>query len=151
MWLAVHAFTTVLPNALEAQLQRDSGMSLFEYYALAMLSEAPDRELQMSTLASLTNGSLSRLSHVVKRLERHGWITRRTAEHDRRATVASLTDAGMDAISNTARAHVSEVRRLLFTPLSKEQQDQLASIMETLLSNEDLSCQFPVPPSDSAR
>lgn len=150
LWLSLHAFTTVFPSALEAQLQNDADMSLFEYYALAMLSEAPDRELQMSALAGLTNGSLSRLSHVVKRLERHGWITRRTADHDRRATLATLTDAGMAAIKDAAPAHVKEVRRLLFAPLSDEQQRQLASIMDTLLNAGELRYQFPVPPSGPA-
>jgi hypothetical protein len=37
---------------------------------LTMLSEQPSRTMRMSDLAALTNGSLYRLSHVARRLER---------------------------------------------------------------------------------
>ncbi len=67
-WLALVGVLFRLPAALDAQMQRDAKLSHFEYLALAMLSETPGRTLRMSQLAVLTNGSLSRLSHVVARL-----------------------------------------------------------------------------------
>ena len=76
-WLPVGGLLLKLPAALDAQMQRDSGLSHFEYLVLASLSEAPERTRRMSALAALANGSLSRLSHVVKRLEARGWIERR--------------------------------------------------------------------------
>ena len=45
-----------LPTALDAQLQRDAGISHFEYQVLAMLSMAPDRTLRMTELAAVANG-----------------------------------------------------------------------------------------------
>src|ERR1700755_2027562 len=75
-WLALSWLMFRLPGEFDAQLQRDSGISFFEYLVLAGLSMSPGHRLRMSELAQFANGSLSRLSNVVKRLEERGWITR---------------------------------------------------------------------------
>ena len=83
-WLPLARLMIRLPAALDAQLRRDAGITHFEYAVLARLSEAPEHTLRMSTLAEFANGSLSRLSHVVKRLEAQGWVFRRTCAEDGR-------------------------------------------------------------------
>src|SRR3984957_19778923 len=75
-WLSVARLITRLPWALDAQLQRDAGLSMIEYMTMAMLAEAPDRTLRMSDLAERTSSSLSRLSHLVTRLESRGYVRR---------------------------------------------------------------------------
>ena len=75
-WRTFAGMLLKLPAALDAQLQRDAGITHFEYLVLAGLSQAPDHALRMSSLACLVNGSLSRLSHVISRLERRGWVER---------------------------------------------------------------------------
>src|ERR1700760_3125722 len=75
-WKAVSALMLQLPGPLDAQLQQDSGLTLFEYLVLFSLSMAPDRTSRMSELARLANGSQSRLSNVAKRLEERGWLIR---------------------------------------------------------------------------
>ncbi|MGY4923530.1 hypothetical protein [Streptomyces sp. 900105755] len=75
-WMSVVRLIARLPWALDAQLQRDADLSMVEYTAMAMLSEAPDRTLRMSTLAEVVNSSLSRLSHLVKRPEKRGYVRR---------------------------------------------------------------------------
>ena len=90
-WKKLIAVVELLPGTLESQLQRDSGLSHFEYFTLAMLSEAPDRTLRMTTLAAHTNATLARLSHVVSRLEKRGLrapgaVRRRTAGRPTRSS-----------------------------------------------------------------
>ena len=51
-WVGLAALLERLPAVLEAQLRRDSDLTHFEYWALAMLSEAPDHTLQMSDLVA---------------------------------------------------------------------------------------------------
>src|ERR1700684_2934061 len=93
-WRAMASVMAKLPWALECQLERDADLSFIEYHALARLSEEPDRTLRMSELAELPNASLSRLSHLVKRLESRGLIRREPDPVDGRFTNAILTDAG---------------------------------------------------------
>lgn len=127
-WRALAAMMIKLPYALDAQLQRDAGLSHFEYQVLAGLSEAPDRSLRMSDLAVLANGSLSRLSHVVNRLEGRGWVRRAPDPADGRFTLATLTEAGWDKVVETAPGHVEAVRGFVFDALTKEEAKQLNEI-----------------------
>src|SRR5574340_420691 len=127
-WLALAGVLMRLPAALDAQLRRDAGISHFEYQVLAGLSEAPDRTLRMSTLAAFVEGALSRLSQVVSRLEKHGWVRRVPDPDDGRYTLAVLTDHGYAKVVETAPGHVEEVRRLVFDPLTKAQTRQLREI-----------------------
>jgi DNA-binding MarR family transcriptional regulator len=127
-WLALAAMLIKLPYALDAQLQRDAGLSHFEYQVLAGLSEAPERSLRMSDLAVLANGSLSRLSHVVNRLEKRGWVRRTPDPADGRFTLAVLTETGWDKVVQTAPGHVEAVRNFVFDALTEEQAKQLNQI-----------------------
>jgi DNA-binding MarR family transcriptional regulator len=116
-WQALTLLLARLPTALEAQLQRDSQLSYIEYYALAALSERPDRTMRMSELAVLTNAELSRLSHLITRLQKRGYVRREPDADDGRYTNAVLTDAGYDLVVAAAPGHVAAVRELVIDAL----------------------------------
>jgi DNA-binding MarR family transcriptional regulator len=116
-WQALTLLLARLPTALEAQLQRDSQLSYIEYYALAGLSERPDRTMRMSELAVLTNAELSRLSHLITRLQKRGYVRREPDPDDGRYTNAVLTDAGYDIVVAAAPGHVAAVRELVIDAL----------------------------------
>ena len=136
-WLPLGGMLLKLPAALDTQMQRDSGLSHFEYLVLANLSEAPSRTRRMSALAVLANGSLSRLSHVVKRLEGKGWITRGPCPDDGRYTNATLTDAGWDKVVASAPGHVEAVRGLILDALTEGELQQLGDIARRVLARLD--------------
>lgn len=127
-WRALASVLGRLDAALDAQLRRDAGMSHFDYVVLAALSDAPDRTLRMSELAFLAEGSLSRLSQVVTRLENRGWVQRSPDPADGRYTLAMLTEPGLAKVVAAAPGHVREVRRLVLQPLTRAQLRQLAGI-----------------------
>jgi len=120
-WRPLVALLFRLPAALDAQLQRDAQVTNFDYMVLASLSEAPDRTLRMSHLAAMASGSLSRLSHVVSRMERRGWVRRESCPGDGRFINAVLTDEGWRKIEETAPGHVEAVRKLIIGALSPEE------------------------------
>jgi DNA-binding MarR family transcriptional regulator len=132
-YLGLVAVAELLPGALDAQLRRDSGLTHFEYLVLAMLSEATDRTLRMTSLAQRTNATLPRLSHVVRRLEERGLVERFPCPEDGRATNAQLTEQGWDTIVAAAPGHVETVRRLAFDPLTPTQVAQLRRISDSML------------------
>jgi len=68
-WQALTLLLARLATALEAQLQCDAQLSYVEYYVLAGLSEQPDHTMRISELAGFTNAELSRLSHLITRLQ----------------------------------------------------------------------------------
>ena len=124
-WQALHLLLAKLPSALSAQLQRDSDLSFVEYYVLAGLSDQPDHTLRMSNLAALANSELSRLSHLMSRLEKRGFVRREADPADGRFTNAILTSQGLDHLTHAAPAHVTTVRNLIFDILSPTQQHAL--------------------------
>jgi len=132
-WIRLVGVFIKLPAALDAQLQRDAGISHFEYMVLSRLSEASGQTLRMSDLAVLANGSLSRLSHVVTRLERRGWVRREACPGDGRYTNAVLTDEGMATVEATAPGHVAAVRELVIDALRPEQVEQLRDISQAIM------------------
>lgn len=127
-WLALSWLMFKLPGAFDAQLQRDSGISFFEYLVLGGLSMSPDRRMRMSDLAQFVNGSLSRLSNVAKRLEERGWIVRAPCAGNGRFVEATLTDAGWAVVEQAAPGHVEAVRRYVFDALRPDQVSELRDI-----------------------
>ena len=119
-WLRLAGVMLKLSPALDSQLQRDSDLTHFDYLCLAMLSETDDRTLRMSDLAGRVNASLSRLSHVISKLERRGWVARQPSPHSRRVTLVTLTEEGWKVLVEAAPGHVETVRSLVFEGLSAE-------------------------------
>lgn len=133
-WGAFARMLMWLPAALDDQLQRDSGLSHYEFGILAALSAADAATLRMSQLAIYANGSLSRLSRGVARLERRGWVTRKPDPVDGRYTLATLTDDGRAVLVEAAPGHVEVVNRLVFDALTKAQAGQLGTIAGRILN-----------------
>ncbi|MFF2274650.1 MarR family winged helix-turn-helix transcriptional regulator [Agromyces sp. NPDC058126] len=148
-WVRLIAVAELLPGALDAQLLRDAGLTHFEYVALMALADAPARTMRMTELASRTNATLPRLSHVARRLEERGLIRRFPCPEDRRATNATITEAGLELMADAAPGHVGTVRANVFDALSAEQLEQLYVIAGAVLAKLDpderlsaTSCQF---------
>lgn len=131
-WQALIGVMMRVPALLDTQLQRDAGITHFDYGILVRLSQCTGRRMQMSTLADVTNGSLSRLSHAVKKLEAKGWVERSPDPEDGRLTEATLTKAGFAKLKKTAPGHVAEARRLVIDAISPSQLRQLRSIAEII-------------------
>lgn len=133
-WRAYLEATVLLFDALDRQLQAESGMPHGYYEILVRLSEAPEHRMRMSELAEATRSSRSRLSHAVARLEERGWICRAEAPGDRRGQVASLSDAGFAALAAAAPGHVATVRRCLIERLDAAQIGQLEAIGRSVVA-----------------
>ena len=136
-WLSVVRLITRLPWAIDTQLQHDAGLSMVEYMAMAMLANAPRRTLRMSELAERTSSSLSRLSHLVKRLESRGYVRREADPADGRFTNAILLPAGMSKLESAAPAHVAYVRQLVIDNLSPERLRRLGQDADRIVRRID--------------
>ena len=138
-WLSLVRLFMWLPWSIDQQLQRDANLSMVEYQVLAMLSKSPQRTMRMSSLAEVTNASLSRLSHLVKRLEARGLVRREPDPADGRFTNAILTADGLRTLTEAAPAHVAHVRSLVIDVLSPEQLRRLGRDADRIMSRIDTS------------
>jgi DNA-binding MarR family transcriptional regulator len=133
-WRAIAKVVVTLPWALECQLQQDAGLSFLEYHVLARLSEDPEHTLRMSELAKLTDASLSRLSHLMKRLELRDLVRRGADPADCRFTNATMTRVGYKLLVASAPGHLARVRSLVIDALSPAELGQLHEMTERLLA-----------------
>jgi DNA-binding MarR family transcriptional regulator len=141
VWAQLSTMILRLQPVLSAQLQREFGISQFEYLILARLSEAPGSKLRMSVLATTTGSSLPRLSQAVGRLEKRGWMSRQPDAEDSRYTLAVLNRAGLRQLKEAAPSHVEAVREFVFDRLTRVQARQLGAICQRILDG--------LPPDDS--
>ena len=138
-WLSVVRLMTWLPWSIDQQLRRDSNLGMVEYQVMARLSQSPERTLRMSSLADLANASLSRLSHLVKRLEERGLVRREPDPADGRFTHAILTEEGFQTLTEAAPGHVAHVRSLVVDVLSPEQLRRVGRAADRIMSRIDTS------------
>lgn len=127
-WLGLISVSQLLPAALNSQLQRDAGLTHFEFGVLNALYFAPRHTLPMTALAQQTSATLPRLSHVCSRLHGRGIVDRSPHPDDRRVTVVRLTDAGKRAFIRALPGHLATARALVIDALTPEQLDALTAI-----------------------
>src|ERR1700736_5845603 len=131
-WRALGSLVHQLRLALECQLERDSDLSFIEYYALARLSEERDHRLRMSELAAATNGSLSRLSLLVKRHEGGGYVRREPDPTAGRVTIAVVTDCANPKGVAAAPAPVAAFPHLVIEEFGATELAQLRTMCERI-------------------
>lgn len=130
-WSAVLTLTMQVPSALDSRLQREFGVTHFEFRVLTLLHEAPEQRMRLSVLATRGHGSISRLSHVVSKLERIGWA-RRAAAKSGRGIDAVLTPTGAAKVVEATPEYLVAVRRLVLDGLDGPQKAELAVLGERL-------------------
>lgn len=121
-----------LSQQLDAKLQRDAGMALYDYDIMVILSEHHPDPMRMSDLAYGACQSRSRLTHTVKRLEQLGWAVRERDPQDRRGVLCRITKRGMQKMRETAPLHVGHVQQHFFEHLDDEDVAALGRIFSRL-------------------
>ena len=134
LWQAYRDLQRELRNALDRQLVHDAGLSGAEYALLVPLSEAPGGRLRARDLGSTVGWDRSRISHQLSRMEHRGLVTREPCPDDARGSIVRLTPAGRSAIEAAAPNHVTTVRRFFLDPLSDDELDTLATLLDRLLA-----------------
>ena len=103
-----------LPRHLDSDLIRGTGLTASEYTTIMHLSEAPNRELRMSDLASATGLSASRMTRLVDDLQSRSLVTKVASSSDARGNVARVTSRGMAKLKGAWPVHLASVRTRFF-------------------------------------
>ncbi len=140
-WHALVAMVSMLSEAFDTQLKRDAGMNMFEYRVLSTLAQSPGHAIAMTDLAIACQGSPSRLSHAVGRLESAGWVERGSCVTAGRRTSAHLTDAGLAQVAAVTPEHLLEVRRRVVEPLSEDDLGSLGRAARAIVRGIEPACE----------
>jgi len=136
-WAPVAAMLELMPRQLDAQLLADEGLTHFDYFTLSVLALEAAHRMRMTELASRTNATLPRLSHVITRLEKRGYVRRERAADDARATDVVITAEGRRKVVGATPGHVENVRAMILDALTPEQRAQLREITAAVLARLD--------------
>jgi DNA-binding MarR family transcriptional regulator len=124
-----------LARELEQRLEpvyRDQGLEPGWYDVLATLRRAgPPYRVRPTEFAGALMLTSSGTTKRLDRLEQAGLIARGPDPDDRRATLITLTDPGLELIDRATEAHLENERRLL-AALTVADQKRLADLLRKL-------------------
>lgn len=107
----------------------DSPVSLTEARVLFEIKERPFcMAKDLIALLRIDRGYLSRL---LAKLEKRGWVAKKTTPQDKRARSLRLTEAGAELVAELERRAESQVESLL-DPLTSQERDDLLAAMQRI-------------------
>ena len=133
VWRAVARLIVALPRTLDEDLQSGAGVSLTHYIVMMSLSEAPGRRLRMSDLAARAALSPSRMSRIVQSLQARGLVSRSVSGEDARTGIATLTDLGLETLSEAWPTHLASVRSILLDQIDSADLRSIAAVIERVV------------------
>lgn len=125
----------VIPRHLDGDLIKGAGLTASDYTTIMHLSEAPNRELRMSDLATATDLSASRMTRLVDDLQSRGFVTKTASSSDARGNVARLTSRGMAKLKSAWPVHLASVRRRFFDHLDPATVEVVAKALSDVAGN----------------
>jgi DNA-binding MarR family transcriptional regulator len=131
-WRAFAVGVTLLLDRLDADLQREFGLSLTEYEILVRLSERPGRSMRMAELADALAHSRSRVTHTVTRMQQADLVARSTSPEDGRGILCTLTEHGYELLVEAAHVHVTGVRQYLVDLATRDDFAALGRVMNAV-------------------
>ena len=135
LWRTLREFLWQFPSAMDRQMLRDSNIQSREYSVLAVISETAEPSLRPADVATALRWDRSRLSHLLRRMEAKGLISRCSDETDRRGHQITLTAQGRQTIEEAAPSHVSFVRETIFDSLEPSERTAFESALPKILAS----------------
>jgi DNA-binding MarR family transcriptional regulator len=117
---------------LSASLIAEHGLTINDYEALLLLSQAEENALRRIDLASRLVLTASGVTRLLDGLERSGWVAKRDCEKDARVTYAVLTDSGRAKLEQAAHSHVAHIRAVLEERYSCAELETLTDLLSRL-------------------
>jgi DNA-binding MarR family transcriptional regulator len=130
-WRLYFESALALIDVLDAELERDAGITLRWYDALVHLEETPEG-LRMNELAERILYSKSGFTRVVDRLEEAGLVRRVRPGNDRRSILVVLTDEGRTTMDRARRHHRHAIEQHFSSHLTDTDVKSLARALEKL-------------------
>ncbi len=127
-WLALVRTHTRLWEQVEAQMRRDTGLTMARYDVLAHLEMAGGRA-GLSDLASSILLSQSGLSKLLDRMEATGLVRRDPDPSDGRAAFATITPQGRSLVRKARHSHHEFLRQTFAEALDDTDLADLGRIM----------------------
>ncbi|RJL33162.1 MarR family winged helix-turn-helix transcriptional regulator [Bailinhaonella thermotolerans] len=131
-WRALAALQNRIEDRIERALQEAHDLSVNEFCALHLLSQAGEGHLRMQQLADRLVLSQSATTRLVSRMEERGLLTRTLDAADRRGICARSTEAGRRLLAKAVPTHNSALDDALAEASELPELGPLVTALESL-------------------
>ncbi len=129
LWVRFLRFSLLSNKRLQDDLE-SLDLTPPQFYVLATIGYAGG--LPFSEIGEKMMVTVSNLTGIVDRLEEKGLVARERDNHDRRVVRVTLTEKGVKSYKSTIPLFEKSISEV-FSPLSKSQQKELASLFRKLI------------------
>lgn len=112
-WSRVAAFSSAMDANLDRWLADTHRVGLTEFRALALVSQASDKELRVNDLAQRVGLNQSSATRLVSRLEAKGYVRRDACADDGRGVYAVITEQGEGLVHSVRPPYEDRISELL--------------------------------------
>ena len=128
LWIVLTRCHRALSQLVERSIV-ESGLCLSDFAALEMLlHKGPLTISEIQAKVPLASGSMTA---AVDRIERKGFIIRKTTPEDRRARLLELTPAGKRVVESAFKKHAQDLEAVM-SVLSDEEKRQMYALVKKL-------------------
>ena len=130
-WRGLLEIQAAMLPTLEAEMQRQTGLTLSEFDVLYQLWRVPDKKHRMGGLARAVLVTAGGLTRIVRRLEARD-LVRRTSAAGRQAVLTQLTPRGDLTLQAAMDVHFGGVRRLFIPHLDDADLDRIIRLRDRM-------------------
>ena len=138
LWRDLATMLLNVGRALDARLQRESGISLPDFDILGALCAPPAAPVRPRDLGLGLRWEKSRLSHQLRRMEARGLVDRSVCAADGRGALVGATAAGRTAYERAQPGFAEELHARFGRLLEPGEGDQLYALVQRVLAAVEL-------------
>jgi DNA-binding MarR family transcriptional regulator len=131
-WVGLLRGHAGMRRTVSARLQADHELTVSEYEALLLLSQAENNHMRRVDLADSLQLTPSGVTRMLDGLRERGLVDKAECPGDARVTYAVLTDAGSEKLKAASCSHIADIRALLDERYSAEEIETLAELLGRL-------------------
>jgi DNA-binding MarR family transcriptional regulator len=117
---------------LTFKLMSEHGFYPGQAVAMVIIDQKPG--ISQKELANAMHVAPPTVVHIIKKLEKAGFVSKMINEKDQRSLQIQLTPAGIDAVKNI-RSVFQEIFRISLDGISDEQRKELVKLLNMITSN----------------
>lgn len=131
-WVRMLKAHAALTREMDADLQRQHGLTLRDYEVLLLLAREDTRRLRRVDLAERVMLTQSGITRLLDGLEDAGFVTRAKCPSDARVSYAEITPKGLDKLGAAAEGHVANIHELFGGHFDSEELATLSGLLGRL-------------------
>lgn len=138
-WVRLLRGHASMRRSVSAKLQAEHGLTVNEYEALLLLSQAAGGQMRGVDLAERLQLTPSGVTRLLEGLREQGFVEKAFCSRDARVTYAALTDAGRSKLNEASCSQVAAVEALFDERYSEQEIETLFELLSRLPGAEGCS------------